>query len=177
MLLENYFFSVDFDLEELNQKYKPDMVNQFIQKKIVEQDQSAGYNMEYVNPAYTKVVANKFHLLVEELFDVSELLNPIKTWMYVQNNEHCTDNWHDHVRTASVNGVFYIDPPENGGALQLIYLDTVHTVEIQPKRLYIFPGWLCHRPTKQEDENWRVSINVEYYCRHRPIVKSTGIIW
>jgi len=34
-----------------------------------------------------------------------------------------------------------------------------------------------NRPLPQEDDEWRISVNVEYKCNMRPIVRSNGAMW
>ena len=33
------------------------------------------------------------------------------------------------------------------------------------------------RPLPQDDDDWRISANIEYFCAQRPVVKETGTIW
>ena len=90
---------------------------------------------------------------------------------------HSNNVWHTHVSTSSINAVYYIDPPKQGGGLSLRYLGEETIIQPEPNILYIFPYWFEHKPEPQEDEDWRISINIEYMCNLRPIVKETGVMW
>ena len=51
------------------------------------------------------------------------------------------------------------------------------TINPIPNKIYIFPYWMDHRPLPQKDSEWRISVNVEYKCNMRPIVRDTGAMW
>ena len=41
-------------------------------------------------------------------------------WTYVQNKEDFSDVWHNHIATASINGVYYPSVPDPTGTLSVI---------------------------------------------------------
>ena len=173
----NYFLLCKpFDFNELNKIHKSHMVEKFKKDKINEEYVN-GYNTIYDDDAYTSIISKAFLNIVEKNFIVSSLTRPIKTWIYVQNNVHSNNVWHTHVSTSSINAVYYIDPPKRGGGLSLRYLGEETIIRPEPNMLYIFPYWLEHKPEPQKDEDWRISVNIEYMCDSRPIVKETGVMW
>ena len=114
-MLDNYLLIKDFEVNDLNKLHKSRMIEKFIKEKIETKDFSQGYNIEYYDEAYTSIISKKFLEIVHEEFNVSEKLNPIQTWIYVQNNKHSNNVWHNHVNTSSINAVYYIDPPAEFG--------------------------------------------------------------
>ena len=166
-MLDNYLVIRDFDVDELNQIHKSKMIEKFIKEKIETKDFSKGYNIEYYDEAYTSIISKKFLEIIHDEFNVSNKLNPIQTWIYVQNNRHTNNVWHNHVNTSSVNAVYYIDPPAEGGGLQLTLGGRDHTIKPEINKLYLFPYWMEHRPLPQESKDWRVSVNIEYLCLQR----------
>lgn len=177
MKFEEFVMEVDFPVHEFSKKFKYQMINVFSYDKIAMNGDTSGYNTHFDDPEYTPIIAQKFEEVVKDIFDVDEKSRPIKTWIYCQNNKRNKSVWHSHVNTCTVNGVFYIDPPKEGGGLQLFLNGFVDTIQPKKDKLYLFPYWMDHRPLPQEDDDWRISVNVEYFCRQRPIVKQTGIIW
>ncbi len=182
----NYIITKTFDFEELNNQHKNSMIEKFKQDKLTPRLQenglsvaggSFGYNTLYDDTEYTSIISKAFINVVESTFEVSPLTRPVRTWIYVQNNKHFSSVWHSHVTTSTVNAVYYINPPKRGGGLNLRH-DLIENI-IYPKSntLYIFPCWLEHRPLPQEDDEWRISVNIEYMCDRRPVVKETGTIW
>lgn len=174
--LDLYLLKKPFNFEELNRNHKNKMIEQYKRDKI-RQEISGGYNTHYDNEEYNSIIGEAFLNIVQQNFEVSQLVDKIKTWIYVQNYQHWHSVWHTHVTTASVNAVFYIDPPKKGGGLNLRFNGIEHIIHPEPNILYIFPCWMEHRPLPQEDDEWRISVNIEYMCNQRPIVKETQIMW
>lgn len=171
-----YMIVEDFEVSDICHEHELSMIETFINKKI-KSNEPGGYNTLYDNAEFTSVIERKFLDVVHNVFDVGPAIRPIKTWVYCQNNIHSKHFWHNHVSTSTVNAVFYISPPSNGGGLQIQMNDVVHTIPVQENKIYLFPYWLDHRPVGQIDDHWRISVNVEYFCRERPIVKKTQQIW
>lgn len=178
-MIENYLIAVPFPADDLSLKYKDDMVAKFRKDKIENIDDDRGYNTEFDNELYRNNVASEFLKVVRNTFEVSEHLRDIRTWIYCQNNQHNRSVWHNHMNTSTVNAVFYIDPPEeqDGGGLEVCLGQNVFTIPVKKNFIYMFPYWMDHRPLAQKSEKWRVSVNVEYFCNTRPIVKKNGVLW
>lgn len=171
-----YFIVKDFDVDHICQQHKSRMIETFIEKKIYHPE-GGGYNTLYDCDEFTDIIRDKFLSVIKDTFDVGYMLRPIQTWIYCQNNQHSNNVWHNHVNTSSVNAVFYIDPPDQGGGLQVQMNDTIHTINVEKNKLYLFPYWLDHRPVAQISPEWRISVNIEYYCKERPIVRATRQMW
>lgn len=169
--------SVPFEVDEINQAYKGDMIKKFIHDKIENNSKESGYNTLFDDPVYTNTIKNKFLKVIEDKFRVSNQLSEIKTWIYVQNNQYYNSVWHNHVTTSTINAVYYINPPEVGGELELTMNAQSYKFKPQINYLYLFPYWMEHRPVVQESPDWRISVNIEYLCEQRAIVKETGILW
>lgn len=174
--IDDYLITKSFDFEQLNIRHKDRMIKQFKQDKIYNNN-GRGYNTLYDNDEYTTIISNAFLEIVNKTFEVSPSLNPIKTWIYAQTNNHWSSVWHNHVSTSTVNAVYYIDPPKRGGGLNLRYQGMEHIVHPKPNTLYLFPCWMEHRPLPQEDDKWRISVNIEYMCNMRPTIKGDEVIW
>ena len=174
--LNNYLMIKPFNFEKLNKQHKNKMVEKFKKDKIF-QNTGAGYNTYYDDEEYNSIISEAFLNLVQQNFEVSKSLDKIKTWIYAQNYQYRHSVWHTHIKTSSVNAVFYIDPPKIGGGLNLRLDGVEHIIHPEPNLIYIFPYWMEHRPLPQEDADWRISVNIEYMCDRRPVVKETGTIW
>ena len=179
----NYLITKTFDFEELNNQHKNNMIEKFKRDKLMPRSReenlsvSTGYNTLYDHTEYTSIISKAFIDVIESTFVVSPLTRPVKTWIYVQNNKHWSSVWHSHVTTSTINAVYYINPPKKGGGLNLRHNLIENIIHPKPNTLYIFPCWLEHRPLPQEDDEWRISVNIEYMCDRRPVIKETGTIW
>jgi hypothetical protein len=88
-----------------------------------------------------------------------------------KSHTYCTninDNnlvWHNHLMTATINAVFYLQVPKSsGGQLDFKYQDKYIGFFPKENDLLIFPNFLNHAPKKSESEDYRVSINQEIRC-------------
>ena len=110
----DYFMSVPFEVDQINQAYKSDMIKKFVCDKFKINSNETGYNTLFDDSVYTNTIKNKFLKVIEDKFWVSGQLREIQTWIYVQNKKHFNSVWHTHVNTSTVNAVYYIDPPKKG---------------------------------------------------------------
>ena len=174
--LSEFVITKPFDVDSLCQQHKQAMIETFIENKINKKE-GGGYNTLYDNREFTEEIRDKFLKVVHDTFDVGYSQSKIQTWIYCQNDKHSNNLWHTHVNTSSVNAVFYIDPPDVGGGLQIEYCGVITTIPVKTNTLYLFPYWMAHRPVAQVSPHWRISVNVEYKCRERPVVRQTRQIW
>lgn len=100
--------------------------------------------------------------------------NSSACWAYVSNKDSNTSLIHHHIRTATINAVFYLSPSTlekyNDGAIG-IYSNKTPDSEVfvyKPRQndLIIMPSWLLHRPLPTAGERHRVAINMEIQCSY-----------
>ena len=166
----------DFYVNDLGSRHKDRMVSTFIDKKI-NGTENRGYNTLYENVEYNHAVSNLFNDVVHQHFDVKDTQRPIKAWIYCQNKEHYKLIWHDHIKTCSINATTYIDTKEGEGSTELSYLHKRYEIIPEKNKIYIWPGWMAHRPLPPNTDDWRVCVNLEYYTLQRPILRSGGVVW
>tara|TARA_R110000787_G_scaffold132815_1_gene245095 strand:+ start:47 stop:595 length:549 start_codon:yes stop_codon:yes gene_type:complete len=101
--------------------------------------------------------------------------------IYKQDNTNNIRNPHNHILSASITSVFYINPPKSkeGGGITLYFsnLNEYITIHPIPGKVYFFPSWVYHTPEPQTSPTPRFSINWGYMSRIRPIHKITGDLW
>jgi hypothetical protein len=100
-------------------------------------------------------------------------------WAYIQNSDQGFSVWHTHVFTATINAVYYANLPDKSATLSIINNDGEEKeVFIKENYLYLFPGWMLHKPNEQKmSKKPRISINLELLTLTRPIHDSTNIMW
>jgi len=120
----------------------------------------------------------KLNLLVESYYSLDKPWAPHGIMLYVQDNKDSNHTFHNHMGAPVLTGVFYLDPPQNGGELEIMDLP-FDSIKIKPKKdkVYIFPSWAYHRPLPQEDTTPRISFNWGYISSKRPVHKLSGDIW
>ena len=179
MLITNFIEVFDFDTSWLK-PYKEDMVNQYF-KTI---DVIDGNNTPYKNNEIEKSLSFRFEKTIKDNFIVTRNIKEIKPFVYIQNNKHTLNQWHNHINSATLNATLYLDPPKEGGELCFIadygkenIEDTFFKIKPEENKLYVFPSWIMHKPLPQKDKKYRVCINLEWYCKQRPISKESFKVW
>ena len=78
-------------------------------------------------------------------------------WACIHTNEFTSNNWHNHLHSSDVNGVYYITKDCE------IHLksESNEIMIYHPKQyeLIIFPSWVDHMPVYKEGH--RMSLNIE----------------
>ncbi len=73
---------------------------------------------------------------------------------------------HDHMFSSTIVGVYYLNVPDNKGAILFKVNDEWGSYQPSEKELLIFPSYLEHDTLKNDTEEWRISINMEILCNH-----------
>lgn len=144
-------------------------------------DPAMGNNVELDKTPKLERIWNAFFDVCDEYFiNLTQIENYYRhgaVWTYVQNKESFSDVWHCHITTASINGVYYPSVPDPTGTLSIIATNgEIYDIEVVQGWLYLFPGWLIHKPNPQKNSlEPRVSINVELLTVTRPILRLSSI--
>lgn len=96
-------------------------------------------------------------------------------WAYVSNESEYRGGRHHHLRTSTINGVYYLRVPAvppgetDVGALHFFDADGQRFQSIRPAQddLLIFPNYLVHEPGRIASSEYRIAINVEIICDYR----------
>jgi hypothetical protein len=158
------------------------------EEKIIETfDKSIGlaaarrsYNVLYDDLEFNRVVKERFYNLIHDNFDNVENGTINDTYVYVQDNEIFYSYWHNHVRTSTINAVFYWNIPRHGGMFEFFEPNVNGNIKkVQPEidTILIMPYWMYHRPTPQLSNQRRISVNLEFFCKSRPLYKKTSQYW
>ena len=164
---------VDFPFHDIAKEHKDDMFDQYL-KKI---DPDKGFNIEYTNEPLMSKLRDEFEKVVKDNFEVDDVRVPIKSYIYCQDDFHGVYKLHNHISTATISGVMYVDPPKDGGELLLFEDGEFYKQTIEKDKIYLFPYWVWHQPTPQKDKLIRISINFEYKCTKRPLHKVSKQMW
>lgn len=114
----------------------------------------------------------KFFLVSSSVFGGFSLSheNTNLCWSYCSNKyDHGFDSIHNHINTSTINSVYYLNIPPRmtleKGSITFFLEDKTFTYKPNNHDLLIFPNYLNHRVNNYEDdEEYRVSINMEIKC-------------
>jgi len=96
--------------------------------------------------------------------------NNFVLWCYYSNNDYHKGNvWHNHIKTATINSVLYIETVKDKG---IEFEHNGNHLYIEPEEFdfLIFPDFLNHLPRVSKNKR-RISFNMELRCKE----KSTDI--
>lgn len=104
-----------------------------------------------------------------DLFPSLELKpnNSRQAWAYVSNCDDYRSNIHNHSRTCTINGVFYLNVPRNRDYRDssISFYDAekseIFTYKPVTGDLIIFPHYLLHNPNPNSSPEYRIAINME----------------
>lgn len=145
---------------------------------------AAGYNVRLEETPDLIKLWGIFDSILSSRFENLEVLPNDRyksCWTYVQNNERYESKWHSHIKTASINAVYYPSIPDTTGTLSILTLSGDEAeVELNQGDLVVFPGWLIHKPNPQKHSRLpRVSINLELLTSTRPVFlcNNEKVLW
>lgn len=102
-------------------------------------------------------------------FNLSEK-NIETCWAYVTNKDHYMGGIHHHLRSSTINGVYYLNVPKTDDEREgVITFYDDHDKELfwyKPRNgdLVIMPNFLKHQPKPISTEEYRIAINMEILC-------------
>jgi len=147
------------NIEDKISFFKDEIINDCM-SQVFKRNLTNGFNFEidfYHKYSLYNIFINESEKLLNK-FTLKD--NNFKLWCYLTNNDCIEGNkvWHNHTRTASINGVLYIKTQKNSGIeFEFTY------IEPNDFDLLIFPGSLNHRPIISNKKP-RISLNLELRC-------------
>ena len=135
------------------------------------------YNASINNPSTESKLLEIHNSIIEKYYHVSPHYKTSTFSIYTQDNTNNVDVFHNHIDDASIVSTCYIDPPNEGGGLEVFFNERPLVLNIEPNIIYMFPAWMLHRPTTQKDNTIRICINWGYESILRPIHKITSDKW
>lgn len=135
---------------------------------------SSGYNFP-IRTDYNNFFHNlqyKIHHDCEKIFNFTVCNYSKDTcYCYMSDRKNYAEIWHNHVKTSTINTVYYFNIPKNKTSIDFlseknkkIYTHTPLTDE-----LLIFPNYTYHKPNRPLYDGDRISINFEISCKEPSI--------
>lgn len=165
-IIHNFLHEYDFEVEEVFSPHIKDIIHNF-NKNLKREN---GNNVIYNNEKLRLIVQSKYYKIIKSYYTTSPPIFPTVLYTYVQNSEKYIHYWHNHAYTATISAVFYLNIPSKGGSIKFFIDGVEHNYYPKPNKILLFPSWLYHIPTPQEDTEERICINIEFACETRPIV-------
>jgi hypothetical protein len=176
-IINDYIHEYDFPYHDSLKPYKEELVNYYNSLK-KENKNLADCPLSHTHPLHA-LLSPKLNKLIKKNYWVNPPLIDYGFTLYIQNHIQSTSFYHNHLSPSSISGVFYLDPPQEGGEIIFSINPGSEEIIIKPKKnkLYLFPYWLNHTPLPQKDEKYRVCFNWIYGSSIRPVHKMTLSQW
>lgn len=112
---------------------------------------------------------NYFFKTVESVFGPITVSpnNKFWCWANVYNKDNFKTNLHNHIRTSSINAIYYLKMPEDIRENEAgLIVETVTSQELvlflpNENDLLIMPNYLYHEPQSHSSLDYRIAINME----------------
>lgn len=128
-----------------------------------------GYTFVIENDLF-KPLYNTFNIICADVFDelyISSYNREI-CWANVYNCDSYRSNLHHHLRTSTINSVFYLQIPNDGdpnsSGLRSVYNNKNYVFVPNELDLVIMPSWMPHEPLPHTSKENRIAINMELRC-------------
>jgi len=119
---------------------------------------------------FFKSLYSKFFEFSKTIFgDFTASNNNESCWSYASNKfNHGAGILHNHLNTSTINSVYYLNVPQtasiSNGSISFVLNGNKFTYKPENGDLLIFPDYLDHQINFLDDEEYRVSINMEIKC-------------
>jgi len=168
ILVENFLVPSEKDKKNI-------LINIFKSKKKYDESGKKPFYSYVIEEDYNfflKKLYNEYVLTCFKIFGNIKISKKSRTicWGYCSNSDDYNSYWHDHIKSSTINAVYYINiPPNSNGPLFFRIPKNNNEYEIfsyHPKNydLLIFPNYLEHKPIPPSSEEYRVCINMEIIC-------------
>lgn len=159
----------------LNNQNKQYLINHILEHK--KHDKSEGKNNILIENDEKNILNNLYDLFIEALekgfnAEIDWNLTKRKFWSYCTNAFNPSYVWHNHINTSTMHCVYYLNVPNAlGGELDFELNGNFLKFKPSPNDLIIMPDFLNHAPSNSLSQEYRISINMEAYCK-----KSSNVI-
>ena len=140
---------------------------ELLKKKYIEE------HKKNLNPekGFNAVVDFDSEILEDLIVEFTNLVN--KKWggidvikssyIMVNNEDFCPINWHNHLTTSDIVGVYYFSVPKSMKGGNISFQTDDYDLSHRPKEnsLLIFPDWMLHTTNYIQGKEHRISINIE----------------
>lgn len=161
--------------------YKDQLLQDFIDLPREDTKQFKVANKGVKNDFVTSLLRGVFTDIVTRYYHIGETYTTSIISAYAQNIDNSVNDFHHHYHQNNIIGVTYISPPKEGGELEILIPPDLSSYSFKikplPDHVYIFAGFVLHRPLPHNTKDYRISLNWGLNTTQRPIHKLTGDLW
>ena len=157
------------DFKILDKDNKEYLIQHILNHK--KNDVTDGKNNILINSDTKNILNDIYDLFIEALekgfnAEIDWSLTKKEFWSYCTNAFNPSYVWHNHIKTSTMHSVYYLNIPDAlGGELNFELNGNFFSFKPSPNDLIIMPDFLNHAPTNSLSQEYRISINMEAYCK------------
>jgi hypothetical protein len=167
--IKDFYKVNDFEKEKLIEKILDSKVAHDNHSKL--QGTQSNFEILYDYNDHLKNLYQKFFNVSKSIFEPFEVSTKSVTtcWACVTNEDYYEFVPHNHIRTSTINSVYYLNIPKVNknlsGPIKFQMNDEWHYYQPENDEIIIFPNYLVHDATAHKSKEWRISVNMEIICK------------
>ena len=175
MLKGNYFVFNNFFL--IDKESKNQIINKIFRSKFIYENSKKLEKPSLSNFLILEEDINLNNLYLKFSFLVNQIFHPVtnltlknKFWAHVSNKNYYTFLPHDHIKSSTIHGVYYLNIPKNmtslsnEGAITFFINGKWEFYSPKENDLILMPNYLIHDTIHNNSKEYRISINLELFC-------------
>jgi len=159
---------VDYDKSKLYNEIITDSKSKEAQEYFALGSNNFKLNKKYdfINTIYEKFLQESTKLFGKLVLDPTNIKDG---WAYINNKDFYKNGIHNHLRTSTINSVYYLNVPDSQtGSINFFNddHDIIYTHHPKEKELIIFPNYMLHEACQSMTDEYRISVNLEIKCQN-----------
>lgn len=182
-MITPWLVKIPFPVADEVRKYRDDL----IRTGMLPETKEANRLFYYDNPELKQYLFGEWNKTLHEHFTIGEYNGNFRLCVLVKNNETSSfedpsalRKFHSHPHCV-INTAMYLTPPKEP-TLEIIDPDgtgeaegcATKKISVEENYLYCMPNWLYHRIGNQQDERYRVCINMGYHSEGTAVLKQSS---
>jgi hypothetical protein len=164
----SFILDINYDKDKIYNEIISDFKSQEMQEYLASGANNFKLNKKYdfINTIYKKFFQESTKLFGELVLDPTNVKDG---WAYINNKEFYKNGIHNHLRTSTINSVYYLNVPDEATG-SINFFDDEHNIIYmhcpKEKELLIFPNYMLHEPCQSMTDKYRIAVNLEIKCQN-----------
>jgi hypothetical protein len=164
----SFILDVNYDKDKLYSEIVSEFKSQEMQDYLTSSSNNFKLDKKYdfVNELYEKFFQESTKLFGDLVLEPTNIKDG---WAYINNKDFYKNGIHNHLKTSTINSVYYLNVPDKTtGSINFFNdgHDIIYTHHPKEKELIIFPNYMLHEPCQSMTDEYRIAVNLEIKCQN-----------